>query len=83
MARKVGFSESRFSLYLQTVVKDSFSNWISAMRIEEAKRLLKKEPSLSILQVAEKVGIPNKAMFNTLFRQFTGLTPDLWRFDFD
>lgn len=83
VARMVGFSDSRFSQYLQIVVKDSFSNWIASMRIEEAKRLLKSNSSLTILQVASKVGIPNKATFYTLFKQFTGLTPDLWRFDYD
>lgn len=83
VARQIGFSDTRFSQYLKKVVKTSFANWINEMRIEEAKRLLENEPSMTVQQVAAKVGFAGKANFHPLFRQFTGMTLEAWRHNHD
>lgn len=79
VARIVGFSEARFAQYLQLIEKKPFSIWLSNLRIEEAKRLLSRNLSLTILQVAAEVGLPNKTLFYSTFLQHTGMTPDTWR----
>lgn len=79
VARRLGFSENRFSQYLKQVPKATFSRWISDLRMEEAKRLLIEKPSLSIQEVSERVGISQKANFRTQFKEYTGSTPDSWR----
>ena len=79
VARAVGFSEARFSQYLKKVESNSFQNWISTLRMEEAKRLLSSNSPLTVSQIASKVGIPNIGTFRAFFIHHTGMTPDGWR----
>ena len=52
----------------------SFSKWIIALRIEEAKRLLAEHRDWSIETIAEKCGF-NRTHFQKVFQEHTGTTP--------
>jgi AraC-like DNA-binding protein len=60
---------------------NSFFEWVSYYRIEEAKRLLA-DPStqgFTIEQIAEEVGYNSKSAFNKAFKRHTGRTPSGFR----
>ncbi len=50
---------------------------IAEYRIEEAKRLLERGERVS--DVAEKVGFDNFTYFSTMFKKYTGITPNQYR----
>jgi len=52
----------------------SFTKWIIALRIEEAKRLLKEHPDWNNETVADHCGF-NRTHFQRLFKQATGVAP--------
>lgn len=52
----------------------SFTEYVSEVRVEMAKKLLA-ETNLKVFEVAEEVGIDNLPYFNVLFKKYTGLTP--------
>lgn len=56
----------------------SLKDYISEYRIEQAKILLKKG-NLMISDVAEEVGFDNFTYFSTLFKKYTGMTPNQYR----
>ena len=53
---------------------DSFTQWITGLRIEEAKRLLDEHPDWSIDAVADHCGI-SRSHFHTVFKKETGHSP--------
>lgn len=52
----------------------SFTKWIIAQRIEEAKRILKEHPDWNNETVADHCGF-NRTHFQRLFKQATGMAP--------
>lgn len=59
----------------------SFKEWISALRIEEAKRLLKEHPEMPVSQIGAMVGIPDKSNFGRQFTREVGKSPQAWRLE--
>lgn len=59
-------------------MKQSFSNYLSSLRIQKAKDLLK-QLNIRVYEVAEKTGFSDAAYFNKVFKDFTGLTPLQYR----
>jgi AraC-like DNA-binding protein len=57
----------------------SFHDFINSFRIEEAKRLLKDNPEMSVLDIAFYVGFGSKSSFHKYFLKLTGLTPVSFR----
>jgi two-component system response regulator YesN len=64
--------------YLSTVFKQStgvsFIDYVTEVRIEEAKRLLK-ENNHKIYEVAQLTGYENAYYFSKVFKKITGITP--------
>jgi len=56
----------------------SLKDYISEYRIEQAKILLRKS-ELLVSDVAEEVGFDNFTYFSTLFKKYTGMTPNQYR----
>jgi AraC family transcriptional regulator len=50
------------------------------LRIEEAKRLLKKS-RMAISEVANRLGFSDQSHFTMVFRKLVGTTPARWRVD--
>lgn len=57
----------------------NFSTWLNSLRVEDAKRLMKTHPELSIYDIGYKVGHPYPDTFKKAFVTITGQTPDEWR----
>lgn len=68
--------------YIGSIFKDAtdicFSDYLLKTRMEQAKILLK-DPSYKIYEVALHVGYKNPHYFSKLFREYTGVTPSTYR----
>lgn len=61
-------------------VGQKFSSYLLATRMERAKLLMRKDPSLHSYEIAEQVGLgENPHYFSQLFRKYTGVTPKDYR----
>lgn len=74
----VGFNASYFSSLFKKETGQTFSEYLSEVRIGYAKTFLM-DMELSIADVAEKVGYNDKTYFSKLFKKNTGLTPKEYR----
>jgi AraC-like DNA-binding protein len=53
----------------------NFNRYINRLRIEQAKRQLAENQTLSILRIAYECGFATKSAFNAAFKLETGQTP--------
>ncbi len=67
------------SQYINNTFKCSFRVWISRLRVEEAKRLLLLDPTVSITSISEMVGFLSLTSFTHAFTNFEGMPPKKWR----
>lgn len=79
LAARSGFALHLVSQVINSTQQRNFNDLINAMRIDEACRLLKNHPELSVQSVMESAGFQAKSTFNTLFKQSTGTTPSQYR----
>jgi AraC-like DNA-binding protein len=57
----------------------TFKDYLNNYRIEEAKRLLEKDPGQSVISICYNVGFNTKSHFNLVFKRYTGITPTEYR----
>lgn len=70
----LGYSRTYFSKLFKRLFGKNFVAYLTDLRIEEAKRLLKNE-ALGIREVAARTGFRDGAYFSSTFRRLTGQTP--------
>jgi two-component system response regulator YesN len=73
----VGVSENYLSKLFMKNVGDSFIQYVTNLRIEESKRLLKK--GYKIIDISAKVGYMNSEHFSRMFKKVTGVSPKVYR----
>ena len=74
----VGISPTYFSTLFKKEVGIGFSEYITQLRCEEAKRLMR-ESSDSMVMIAEKVGYQDAKYFSRIFRKTVGIRPSEYR----
>jgi len=80
LAGEMGLSDQMVSWSINKGGEQSFSDYINALRIEEAKlALLDKFNNNSILEIAFEAGFSSKSTFNAVFKQSLGVTPSQYR----
>ena len=72
-------SEETLSYFFSTVIKERFTSFRRILRLEEAHRIIMDEPDCKILDVASRVGIPDKCNFRKQFHMRYGCSPSEWR----
>lgn len=77
IAKEFGYTPEYFSRIFNEKYKTSFTNFINSLRVEEAKKLLKK--SDNITEVAFACGFSSIRNFNRVFKQMTEKTPYEYR----
>ena len=65
----------RLSRFFQKYEGQSFSNYLTEIRIQRAKELLKANQDLLIKDVAYMVGYNDQFYFSRVFHSVAGLTP--------
>ncbi|MCC8082529.1 MAG: PocR ligand-binding domain-containing protein [Lachnospiraceae bacterium] len=78
VAKHVHLNPSYFSRLFKQSLGASFKEYLTQIRIEEAKRLLD-HTEYSILDIAIAVGFDNQSYFTSVFKKKTGLTPGQYR----
>ena len=72
--------------YLSTFIKDeydmNFSSWVASLRIDEAKRIMMKEPEKKLQEVAFECGFSSLAYFSSVFSKSEGISPSAWQREF-
>ena len=78
VAERLYTSRSKLCATFKAQTGESLGTYIRRRRMERAKDLLA-DSSLTIAQVAERLGYPQQAAFAQAFKQHTGTTPTAWR----
>ena len=78
MAMLCHLSESYFSRLFSKEMGETFGNYISRLRIDRSKELLRGS-SLTVTQIAKKVGYSDTGHYIRLFKRFEGVTPTIYR----
>ncbi|NOV03712.1 helix-turn-helix domain-containing protein [Paenibacillus planticolens] len=78
IGEKFGITPSYLSKQFKAQTGDALLDFISRTRLEEAKKLLT-EQTLSIMEIARKVGYADINTFNRTFKKFEGITPGKYK----
>lgn len=75
VCRKFGVSQTSLNRMFRSKKQSSFVNYLVHLRIEQAKEILRMEPTLYIKDVAARVGYKDQFYFSRLFRSIVGKSP--------
>ena len=78
VAEAIGFSPAYLSTLFKKEIGINFSDYLTSCRMDAAKKLLKEE-SLSINEIAGKVGYSDSKYFSKIFNKVVGLKPSEYR----
>lgn len=78
MAKICHISQSYFSRLFSKEMGDSFSNYISKLKINWAKELLE-DSDMSVSQVSDELGFNEPGYFIKIFKKYEGVTPSVYR----
>ncbi|MCI6503752.1 MAG: AraC family transcriptional regulator [Prevotella sp.] len=65
--------------YINNVYKRNFRDWITDLRLEYAKRLMKQQPRQRIQEISEASGFLSSSHFTRTFSAKEGCSPVRWR----
>lgn len=71
-------NRSYLSQFINNSYGCSFYHFVNRYRIEEAKRLMSKQPNMKMSEVAERAGFSSPNVFSTVFLKETGINPREW-----
>ena len=75
LAPLMAMSQTQLRRKIAAVTGISAAKYVTFLRIEKAKELLKQYPNVTIIEVAYSTGFADNAHFTKVFRRFTGQTP--------
>lgn len=70
-----GISQPYLSRLFRRHTDNSFNEYITNLRINEAKRLIKEHPGMLLKDIGEIVGYQDQHYFSRIFKSITGVTP--------
>ncbi|MFI3280812.1 MAG: helix-turn-helix domain-containing protein, partial [Rikenellaceae bacterium] len=79
MASEINTNRTYLSRYINTTCSCSFKNWITQLRLLEAKRMLSSNLDVSISVIAAEVGFASVESFTHVFKRIEGVSPARWR----
>ena len=81
LAEILKFQPKTLSQTINQIIGSNFSEYINSYRIEEAKLLFQnnKDKNLTIMEVMYDVGFNSRSVFNTAFKNKTGVTPSQYK----
>jgi YesN/AraC family two-component response regulator len=79
ISESVGFSREHFSRLFKVEMKENFIDYLNKRRIEEAKKYIRKDPRIKVVEIYRNVGFTNQPHFTKIFKKVTGYTPNAYR----
>lgn len=79
VAEKANMSKNAFCRYFKKHTNKTFFQFLTEIRIENACKLIFKEPNWSISQIASLCGFQNTGSFNRKFKEIKGVIPSYYR----
>jgi AraC family L-rhamnose operon regulatory protein RhaS len=79
MAEACGLGVTRFGILFKEATGATPGDYLLRRRLEEARRLLRASPALSVEAVGRRVGFSHGNYFARIFRKAYGVTPAVWR----
>lgn len=79
MCSSLGYNRAYLSRIFKKETGLSPVTYLLKLRIDQAKRLLRERPELSVEQVAASVGLTDPLYFSRQFKRFTGSSPTAYR----
>ena len=76
-AREVGLHPTYFSKLFKEEMGISFTDYLSKVRVEAAKLLMRSDYSLA--EISQMVGFNDQSYFTKVFKKHTGESPHRWR----
>ena len=74
VAREIGISGNQLTAWVTASGYESFKQWITKLRIEEAKRVIKANPGWSNESIADHCGF-SRSSFYRIFKNEMGMSP--------
>ena len=71
-------NRSYLSKLINTYLGVNFNEFVNKYRVEHAKKIFKKDPSMDMKILYQQSGFRNQSSFNSAFKQFSGMTPGDW-----
>ncbi len=79
LAEEIQLSESYITRLLKKEISTTFSEYLTARRIEKAKQIMCAEGAqVKLYEVAESVGYRNQHYFSQVFKKYEGQSPKEW-----
>lgn len=79
LADAIGLSPHQLSELVNTHFGYGFSRYVREHRVGAARRLLRADPSASVLSISLATGFRSQSNFYAAFREITGMSPGAWR----
>ena len=79
VAEETKLSPRLLSEFLNKYYKVNFCTWINTLRVEEVKRLLIEQPSLSIADISVMVGFSDPASLSKIFKKISNESPSAYK----
>lgn len=78
LAEMVGVSSHRLSQFFSQHKQQTFYDYVNSFRVEEFKRVARKNSNLTLSAMAEQAGFSSRASFFRYFKNAEGISPGEW-----
>lgn len=75
VCKKFAVSQTHLSKVFRKYEDTSFNNYLTDIRIEKAKQIMKQDKNIFVKDIAQMVGYNDQFYFSRIFRAITGLCP--------
>lgn len=79
VAEQMGLNTRLLSNYLNSVKGRNFNAWVNYLKVEETKLLLLADRSVSLSDIAYKMGFTDLASMSKIFKSIEGMPPSVYR----
>ena len=79
LAETLHTNRTYLSAYIKSTYKITFREWITGLRLEYAKNMLKEHPEINVQKLAETSGFLSRSNFIKAFTEKEGCTPAKWK----
>ena len=75
VSKEFGISQTYLGKLIRKYRDDSFSHYLTKIRMEKATSLMRERPEMYIKDIAEMVGYSDQLYFSRIFRSYMGMCP--------